>query len=191
MTHCGVFRHLGHLARSAKSTLAMFWITTEEASVFDEVLGLPAHPMIVHAAVVFVPLLVVAAVVYALVPSVRRWITWAVLGLAVVAPLAAWFATLSGNALRNRYQRQGIAPEFMVKIDEHRDFGDKTLWASVGLAVLVVILFAVGRAWTASGTPKKVVNIVLTVGVLGFAVVSAYYVFKTGDSGARVVWGNV
>src|SRR3712207_2115532 len=42
--------------------------TMKEASVFDQFNGMPVHVLLVHAAVVFVPLLVLAAVVYAVVP---------------------------------------------------------------------------------------------------------------------------
>jgi hypothetical protein len=172
--------------------------------VFEELLGLPAHPLLVHAAVVFVPLLVVAAAAYALVPFVRRWIAWAVVGLAVVAPFAAWFATLSGNAFRERLVAQGLAPEFIERIDEHRAFGDRTLWTSIGLAVLAVLLVAVHtrlrRRTTPTGggaepparpgTGVLLATVALSVGVLILAGVSAYYAYKAGDSGARIVWGT-
>lgn len=159
--------------------------------MFDEILGLPSHPLLVHAAVVFVPLLVAAGVAYALVPFVRRWIAWAVVGLAVVAPFAAWFATLSGNAFRNRLAGQGMAAETLAKIDEHQDFGDRTLWATVALAVVAVLLVALQRLWsTGTGSAKRWVTILVSAGVLALSAVSLYYVYKTGDSGARIVWGS-
>ncbi len=34
--------------------------------MFNQILGLPAHPLLIHAAVVFVPLQIVAAIVYGL-----------------------------------------------------------------------------------------------------------------------------
>jgi hypothetical protein len=159
--------------------------------MFDELLGLPAHPLLVHAAVVFVPLLVAVSVVYALVPRVRRWITWAVLGLAVAAPFAAWFATLSGNAFRNEKVSQGAPPEMLAEIDQHRDFGDQTLWASIALAAFAVGLVAVQRFVSADrGAAKLILTIVLGLGVVGLGVASGYYVYKAGDSGARMVWGS-
>jgi hypothetical protein len=158
---------------------------------------------VIHAVVVFVPLLVAAAVAYALVPFLRRWITWAVVGLAVVTPFATWFATLSGNAFKARLIRQGLTGETLVKIDEHREFGQRTLYGAIGLGVLAVVLVALKageRRWAAMsaarGTPPRagtgalVATIVITIGVLFFAGVSAYYVYKTGESGARMVWGT-
>lgn len=181
--------------------------------MFDEILGVPAHPLLIHAAVVFVPLLVLASLAYALVPFVRRRTWWLVVGLAVVAPVSAWFATLSGNRLRNDLADQGILPEILVKIDQHRDYGDKTLWATIGLAVLAVVLVGLtmwrNRAASGDGVPTpvgeaggggtigvrgrsagpKVLTIVLIVAMLFFAGASAYYVFQTGHTGAKVVWG--
>lgn len=163
--------------------------------MFEELLGLPAHPLLVHAAVVFVPLLAIAAVAYAVAPLVRRWIAWAVVGLAAVAPLAAWFATESGEALRERLIGQGLRGEALAPIDRHQEFGDRTLWATIGLGVLAVLLvwlFAKrgGRPPVGGGRSALVLNVVLAVGVIILAGASAYYVYKTGDSGARLVWGE-
>jgi len=157
-------------------------------------MGLPAHPLLVHAAVVFVPLLSIAAAAYALAPPIRRHIAWAVVGLSVAAPLAAWFATLSGNALRDRLASQGMAAEVLARIDEHREFGDRTLWTSLGLAVLTGLLVGtvVARGRRPAGRQGRgglILTVVLTAGVLVLAAAAGYYVFRTGDSGARVVWG--
>lgn len=163
--------------------------------MFDEILGVPAHPLLIHAAVVFVPLLVGFSLAYALVPFVRRFTWWIVLGLAVIAPFAAWFATISGNRLRTSLATGGISPDVLRSIDVHRDWGDKTLWATVGLAVLSAALIALTMRRRPAGTPSggstgmTVLTIVITVALAVFAGFSAYYVFKTGDTGAHSVWG--
>lgn len=162
--------------------------------MFEELLGLPAHPLLVHAAVVFVPLLAAAAVAYSVAPPVRRWIAWAVLGLAVAAPLAAWFATLSGNALRDRLARQGMGPEALAQIDQHRDLGDRTLWVTLALAVLAGMLVGLvtvrGRAPAGAGRAAAVLTVLLAFGVVLLAGLSGYYVFQTGHTGASAVWGG-
>ena len=53
--------------------------------MFDRISGLPAHPLIVHAAVVLVPLLALGAIVYAVVPPLRKHFRWAVGLLAIAA----------------------------------------------------------------------------------------------------------
>ena len=45
--------------------------------MFDQINGLPVHVLVLHAAVVFVPLLALGAVVYALVPRWRPRMGWA------------------------------------------------------------------------------------------------------------------
>jgi hypothetical protein len=134
-----------------------------EASVFDEINGLPAHPLVVHAAVVFVPLLCLAAVVYALVPRVRANIGWAAAALSVVAPAAAWFARLSGESLRDTFYPEQVPAE----ITSHEGYGDLTFYWSLGLGLLTLALFVLtgtrwGRAralpsWTLLGLAAGVV----------------------------------
>jgi hypothetical protein len=168
--------------------------------VFEEILGIPMHPLVVHAAVIFVPLQVLAALAYALVPFVRRHVAWLVVALAVAAPLAAWLAKLSGDAFRRRLTRNGTAgPSLLPKIDQHSSYGDATLYASAVLGVLMIVLVwvQVSRSRRALGATdaagsshpaSMVVAAVLTVGVLAMAVATGYYVFRTGDSGAHMVW---
>lgn len=171
--------------------------------MFDEILDLPAHPLIVHAAVVFVPLLVAAALAYVLVPFVRGWMVWALAGLAVVAPLVVWYATTAGYRLRNRLASQGMGEETLGKIDEHSDFGEQTLWAVAilaGVALAFVGLTTYRERRTTAGEGAKapagrgggsmVLTILLGLAVVFFAGASAYYVYKTGESGARTVWGS-
>jgi hypothetical protein len=162
--------------------------------VFEEILGIPAHPLLVHAAVVFVPLAVAAAIAYALVPYVRRYTAWIVVALAVVAPLAATAAKLSGDAFRARLIRHGAHdPTFLGKIDAHSAFGRSTLYWSLGLGVLMLLLVflptlrAGAAASAATSMAAKVVLIVVTVAVAG---ITGYYVFRAGDAGAHIVWSG-
>jgi uncharacterized membrane protein len=175
--------------------------------LFETVAGLPAHPLLVHAPIVLIPLLIALAIVYAVVPFLRGRIRWAVTLLAVVAPVSAWLAKLSGEAFRRRLMAKGVAGEMLTKINNHKSFGDATLWAAIALGVVTLLLVAAtmnrlpvrrtatspegqtgtGSAGTGS-TGAKVLRIVLIVATIGLAVATGYYVFKTGDSGARMEW---
>ena len=53
--------------------------------MFEEIGGLPLHPLVLHAAVVFVPLQVLLALGYALLPALRRATLWAVVAVSVLA----------------------------------------------------------------------------------------------------------
>ena len=77
--------------------------------MFDQINGLPVHALVIHAAVVFVPLLALGAVVYGLIPRWRPRIGWAVLLLAILAPATAFVAKESGEELRYRLLQQGLS----------------------------------------------------------------------------------
>jgi uncharacterized membrane protein len=158
--------------------------------VFEEIKGLPIHPLVVHTAVVLIPLLVLGAVVYALAPRLRARIGWAVLALAVAAPLAALFAKLSGDAFRQRLIDNKVlgsdSQSLLNRVNDHRSLGNITLWFTIALAVTTLLLVFVTSRRTP--TVPRWGTAVLGVIVVALAVGSGYYVFWTGDYGARAVW---
>jgi hypothetical protein len=158
--------------------------------MFDEVMGLPAHPLIVHAAVVFGPLLAGAVIAYALVPPFRKYVGWAVLGLGVLGPAALWFAKLSGDAFLERQTRAGAGPEFAAQLVEHAGFGERAAWFGSALGLLAIVLVLVTTA--AGRRPSTTGSQILTYGVAALSIVAAgitlYYVFMVGHSGAENVW---
>lgn len=155
--------------------------------MFEEIDGLPVHALVVHAAVVFVPLLVLGAVVYAVVPRLRSRIGWAVTLLAVVTPLAVLVAKLSGDAFRQRLiDQNGFSGPVLERINDHRDLGNITLWFTIALGVTTLLLaFLTSRR---SPAIPSWASVVVSLIVVALAVGSGYYVFWTGDYGARAVW---
>lgn len=161
-------------------------------------MGVPAHPLMIHAAVVFVPLLAVMTIAYAFAPFLRPHIR-VVLGLlALATPGAALLAKLSGDAFFRRMQSRGtVTAEFIPTIQAHQRLGTLTLYATIGLAVVTLALvYYVGprlaAARTGGGTePSRVVTLVLGALSLVAAGISVYYVFRTGDSGAKAVWSGL
>lgn len=153
--------------------------------MFEEIAGLPLHPLAVHAAVVFVPLLGLTAAVYALVPRLRAKLAWVAATLAVVAPASAGLAVLAGNA----FQQARELPLEDTSLGDHRTFGLSTLVATVVLGVATLALVwarrggrgSRGRAWLAGALAAVVVIAAGTAVVL---------VVLTGDSGSREVWGG-
>ncbi|MEV4618142.1 DUF2231 domain-containing protein [Asanoa sp. NPDC049573] len=156
--------------------------------MLNQILGIPAHPLIIHAAVVFIPLLCLAAVVYALVPKVRGQIGWATLALAVIAPLAAWFAMESGEDLRDRLVAAGFSAEILDKVNQHQSYGDRTWWFTLALGVVtLVMLFITSGSRRVPHVPVWT-NLAFSIVIIALAVATAIYVFLTGDSGAHAVW---
>ena len=152
--------------------------------MFDQVNGLPVHVLVVHAAVVFVPLLALSGVLYALVPKLRARLGWVVGLLAVGAPAAALAAMLSGSAFYDR-KYAGVPEEAIANVQQHASFGTRTFWFTLGLGVAAGLL-----VWLTSRRPlPRAAEAGLTVAVIALAAVAAFYVFQTGDSGAQSVHG--
>ena len=169
--------------------------------MFEEFGGIPMHPLLVHAAVVFVPLLALAAIGYAFVPFLRPHLRLVAAVLAVLAPGAAWFAKLSGQAFFDRgIERKDITEGFVSVIERHQNFGNMTAYYTTALGVLTLVLVylvvprratstvgamqASGPAWRSSPVLGWIVAALVAVA----GVVSIYYVVRTGDSGAHAVW---
>lgn len=159
--------------------------------MFDEFLGLPAHPLLVHAVVVFVPLLVIVGLVYAFVPRLRGRIGWAALLLAVAAPVTAFVARLSGEALQKVLVAKNYPPQILGQVAEHQGYGNRTLWFTLGLAVSTALLVVVTSGHRRVAGLPPWARLACTAGVVVFGVLSAVYVYRTGESGAHAVWTGV
>jgi uncharacterized membrane protein len=157
--------------------------------VLDQVNGLPVHVLVLHAAVIFVPLLGLGAVVYGLVAPWRPKIGWAVGLLAIVAPIAALITKLSGTEFYNRLLSEGrVSPPGKVILDGHMENGTTTFWLTLALGVVSLVLVAL--TFRNPRALPKVADLGIAVVLVVLAVASGYYLFETGDSGATAVWGT-
>lgn len=157
--------------------------------MFDEVLDLPAHPLFVHLPIVLIPLLIATSVVYAVLPRVRPYVEWAVVGLAVVTPVVTWVARESGYELKDRLAENtvdGVLPEAIAAdIDEHARLSFILIWLVAALAVATLVLVVESRR-----EPERLVTVIGAVIVIALSVAAGWYLFKTGDLGAEMVWGG-
>jgi uncharacterized membrane protein len=175
--------------------------------MFDEVFGLPAHPLIVHAPVVLVPLTAAVAAAYGILVPLRRHLGWLLALLSLAAAGSAFVAVLSGKEFEKRL---GATPQ----IERHAGFGENLRNVALALAVVAVALVVVdlrrrprkvradgpgaavdsgARGAEASKQRRPalgVVSLVLTVVLLVLAAVATYYVVRVGHSGSEMVWGS-
>jgi hypothetical protein len=155
--------------------------------LFDQINGLPVHALVLHAAVIFVPLLALGAIVFAVVPKWRAKIGWAVLLLSIAAPGSAFAAVESGEKLYDRLVAQGLKGKGLEILDDHMGFGRATLWLSLGLGVVSIVTVLLTRR---PGGLPRIAGIALSVVMVVLGVLAGYFVFRTGDSGATAVWGS-
>jgi uncharacterized membrane protein len=158
--------------------------------MFDQILGLPAHPLIIHAAVVFTPLLVLLGIAYAVLPAFRRRLDWALVLTAIAAPGAVFAAKESGEELERRLFK-GQIPQSVL---DHSSFANPLFFTTLGLGVVSLVLVYVTRPRREPGPAAtgsaRALSVVLSVLTVVLALVVAYYVFRAGDSGARAVWSS-
>jgi hypothetical protein len=162
--------------------------------VFRELFGLPAHALIVHAAVVFIPLAALAAILYAAWPALRRHIWWAVLGLGVAAPVTGWAARLSGDQYKAWWLDHGASGSFLDEINAHQALGEVTsLWATgLGVAMLFMALYAIpGPVALVKGSSPAALRIAVAVITVAVSAVTLYYVIRTGDAGAHATHNEI
>ncbi len=157
--------------------------------MFDQIGGLPVHVLVLHAAVVLIPLLALGALVYAVVPRWRSRIGWAVLLLAIVAPACAFVTRESGLKFYNRVVGRGVSAKGRELLDQHMSLGTRTMWFSIALGAVTLVMVVATLRLPRTSLPR-IVDVALAVITVALAAISGYYVFRTGDSGAHVVWGT-
>jgi cytochrome b involved in lipid metabolism len=149
---------------------------------FDLVNGIPVHPLVVHAAVVFVPLTALGMIVMAIWPRFSAKLGWLVTASAVLATVFSFAAKESGEVLEGRVGEPGY---------DHAELGDlMPIFAGV-LLIAVVALWLIDRSAPADGpAPRRGLRIIVAiVGVL-IALGNLFWVYRVGDSGAKSVWSG-
>lgn len=144
--------------------------------IFGTIGGLPLHPLVVHFAVVLLPLGAIGLIIVGLVPRFRRAYLPIVTGTLGVGSIFAFLAKQSGEALS---ETQGFPRE-------HAALGDVLFPASVGLVALAVTMWLVTRG----ERPVVHLRAVVAASIVGAIAVSAL-TFAVGHSGATATWGTV
>jgi hypothetical protein len=149
--------------------------------------GIPLHPLVIHAAVVLVPLAALAALAF-VVPKWRWLARWPAVVLAVVGAVAVQLAVMSGRDLEK--DRNLESP----LIHTHEEWGERLQIAMWVFAALMVVAFwavpYVTRLNAATDGPARVAVLEkpLMVNVPLAAIAVLVLVVLTGDAGARAVW---
>jgi hypothetical protein len=167
--------------------------------------GLPAHILLVHALVVFVPLTALLLVLVAVWPQARRWLSLPTAVLAAITTALVPITTEAGDWLEHRVPRTDL-------LRAHTQLGDTLLPWVVGLLLVALAILArqlisqrSARGFTAPHGPGtatatrpprqsvggRVVTVVLAALAIAVAVGSVVDTYRIGESGARAAWtGN-
>jgi hypothetical protein len=152
----------------------------------NEINGIPAHALLVHAVVVLVPLAALLSIVSCLWPAARRKLGILVPLTALIGLVFVPLATSAGEWLQEHVQRTDL-------VKKHAELGDSlTIWAIL-LFVLAASLWlldtAINRSWSLpeflrSPWARRIGGALLVI----VAVIAIVQVVRIGDSGAKAVW---
>lgn len=152
-----------------------------DSSWLDSIAGLPLHPLVVHFAVVLLPLSALGLVLEIAVP---KWadrfgaLTLLVLGGGTGA---AFIAKQSGEALAATVGEPAT----------HAAWGDQLPWLAVGLLVLAGGWLLLHRAARKAGRDRSAAGIAVGLLTAVVALVVTGATIVVGHTGAAAAWGDV
>ena len=156
--------------------------------------GLPAHALIVHLAVVGIPLAALLLILCSLWPRVRRALGPLPAIGAAAALIIVPITTSTGEKLK---EHLGFDNKL---IERHADLGDELLPWVIALFVAAVLLLAADgwrpKAWATPAqaqvsTRVRVLTLAFSLAVVVLAVVTIVQVVRIGHAGAEAVWNGV
>ena len=151
----------------------------------EKLFGLPAHPLIVHAPVVLLPIAAIFAAIVAIHSGFRMRFGRAVLLLTAVATVSTFVARQSGEGM---FQLMNESPP----IAKHQDLANTTMLMALGFLVLLGLLIWVAeRAVRTGGKPASWAMPTLTGLTILMAVLSTIWMVRTGHEGAKVNWETI
>ena len=140
--------------------------------------GLPLHPLLVHSAVVLVPLVAIGALVMSYLPSFSRRHGKIILILAVIAQVSVFLAKMSGEAFAEILDKN---------VEKHAELGEITPLVTLPMVVLIYLRWRMDRSGSTFGS--VVIRRLTSVALIVASVVSLVVIFLVGHSGASSVWG--
>lgn len=160
----------------------------------NEVAGLPAHVLLVHAVVVLVPVTALLTLLYAGWPAGRTRLRWALVGCAALSVIFVVVAMRAGEWLQQRVPATPL-------VQAHTRLGDTLLPWAFGMLLFSVVTAAVGvqarraadrNPASAAGAAPRLGGAIRRVAVPAVAVVLAagalVTTYRIGETGARAVW---
>lgn len=142
-----------------------------------DVYGLPLHPLIVHAAVVLLPLAAIGALLVIGSAWVRTRYGWLTVACAAAGAAACVAARLSGQALAESIGGGGVL------VQAHRMWGELAPYPAVALALALPATLLLERRTRGGWWAGLVVTATSSLACLVLVVL-------TGHSGATAVWGS-
>lgn len=156
------------------------------------ILGLPAHPLLVHVPVVMIPLTLALALGAAAWAPWRRALALGAFVTATVAMLGAQLAVMSGEPLEERVDESAV-------LHQHAELGEQT--RTIAILVFLAAAAYAARAWhgrapgllgRAGGVLRgRAAGVAVLVVLLASSALCTVWAARAGHAGAKAAWGNL
>jgi hypothetical protein len=140
--------------------------------------GLPLHPLLVHSAVVLVPLVAVGALVMSYLPSFSRRHGKLILILALIAQVSVFLAKMSGEA---------FAEILNKNVEKHAELGEIAPIVTLPMVALIYLRWRMDRSGSTFGS--VLIRRLTSVALIAASLASLVVIVLVGHSGASSVWG--
>jgi hypothetical protein len=157
--------------------------------MFERFGDLPLHVLVIHAAVVVLPVSALTAIVFAVWARSRWLLRWPVLLLGLGTLVLAYVAKESGEAF------VAAVPTLEKAVQVHEDRGNLLfryclIFAAVAVAAFLLLggssPLATGKG--AKATKSRPLELVTSAAVVVIGVLVIWQTIRTGDAGAKAVW---
>jgi len=161
--------------------------------MFDTLFDLPAHPLLIHAPIVLLPIAAIVTVGAAAKPDWRARASWWILGGLFATLVLLFAAKESGEALIDAYDRAN--GEGAVDIEKHESLAEATFVMTLIWTLVFAVLTVFERVdRVRDGALKPVATNAAVRRVLSFiaaalGLLATVWLIRTGHEGARSVWG--
>ena len=141
-------------------------------------MGLPLHPLIIHAVVVLVPLSALGVIFLLVFPRFAPIFSPLILILLIASTVAGFIAENSGQSLSNRVGYPG----------DHAEQGERLAKLILLFTLLYITWFVIYRKSIKFKSADKLLKNTLSVLLLLTAIASTTLTFIVGHSGAKASW---
>jgi hypothetical protein len=149
--------------------------------MFDTIMGLPVHALVVHAVVVLVPLAALGLIAVAVRPAWRHSYLPVVALLATAGLAMVPVATMSGQKLENRVHVSNVIAQ---RIQDHSQMGRLVIYPTLAMWLLALAMLYLDRKQQA-GRGMTIIAVLAVVG----AIAATGQVAVTGHLGSKALWG--
>lgn len=146
--------------------------------MLDTVFGLPVHSLVVHAAVVLLPLAALGALIMGFSARFSRRFGPLVVAVAAAGVVAAFISRASGEELAERVGNPEV----------HAQVGNLLPFIALGMLVVLLALWLLDRGLPGARPQRSLGIQVLGIVVIAAALITAGWTVRTGHTGAEAVW---